>query len=210
MISKLFASTIAKTVAIAFVAAIFAATVAGASAAMGGPNIPSRAVSALGLDGSQNGNVSDVNDADSDTPTPTSTATSTATPTVTPTATPTKDADKDDVDATGTPGSQDFFGLCNAWSHGSDKGQANKHEAQGFAGLIAAAGATGKTGDALNNAVSDFCKTVTKPGETPSPTGPTGSGTPTSTPTPGNDSHPGNGNSGGHPGGRPDSIRPAH
>lgn len=180
MISKLLASTIAKTVAVAFVAAIFAASVAGASAAMGGPNVPARAVSALGLDGSQNGNVNDVNDADSDTPTPTPTATATTTPT-------------SDVDATATAQTESFFGLCNAWSHGSDKGQANKQDAHGFAGLIAAAGSADK--------VAAFCETVAKPTETVSPGATPASGTATSTPHPGHGN--GNGDSNGHPGGRP-------
>lgn len=182
MISNLLTSTIAKAVAGAFVGAIFLTGVAGASAAMGGPNVPAQAVSALGLAGDHN------TDADS----ATSTATSTATATTTATS---------HLDATATE-TESFFGLCNAWSHGSDKGQANKQQAQGFAGLITAAGGDEK--------VADFCKTVAKPTETVSPGATTASATATSTTTPGNDSHPGHGNANananGHPGGRPDGT----
>ncbi len=83
------------------------------------------------------------------------------------------------MEATETPESHDFFGLCNAWSRGSDNGQANKHDAAGFQGLIKAAGADDQTGDDRDNSVKSFCEGVTKPGGTPTPTA---AGSATSTP----------------------------
>ncbi len=180
MISTLLSSTIGKAVGAAVVGAIFLTGAAGASAATGGPNLPAQAVSALGLNSSHNSDVNDV-DHDADFATPTATATTTLTA---------------DVNDTATPETQSFFGLCNAWSHGSDKGQANKQQAQGFAGLITAAGGTDK--------VADFCKTVAKPNETASPDATTAGAAATSTPNP--DSNLGQGNANGHSGGRPDGV----
>ncbi len=145
MIPNLLSTALAKAIAGALAGAVLMTSAAGASAAMGGPNVPGAALSALGLGGEHNNS---------------------ATPTVTVTS---------HLDASATPNTQRLFGLCNAWSQGSDKGQATKRDATAFKDLIKAAGADSLTSTALEEKVNEFCATVVKPGVTPSQTGrPTG------------------------------------
>ena len=177
MTPNLLSSAIAKAIAGAVAGAILLTGAAGASAAMGGPDVPEQALSALGLAGDHSGSAS-----------PTATATTTAT---------------SHLDVTTTPGPQEFVGLCNAWSQGSTEGQANKRDATAFKDLTKAAGAQNKTGTDLENAVSQFCEGIAKPNGTAGPTITNTGSTATSTTTPGHGND-GNGSGNGNPTGRPD------
>lgn len=148
-------SAIGKAIAGALASALLLTGAVSASAAMGGPNLPQQALSALGLDGNHDNGSSDA-------------ATPTATTTVT-----------SHVEVTATPGPTEFIGLCNAWSQGSSNSQAtNKRDAVAFQALIKAAKAENLTDTALEAKVSDFCATVVKPGQTPTQAGNRPTGTP--------------------------------
>jgi hypothetical protein len=200
VIQNLTSSAMARAVAGVLAGAILLTGAASASAAMGGPNVPGLALSALGFADDHNG---DGATAGSATAVATRTSHPDATATGTRTGTP-------HPDASSSPDAQNLFGLCTAWSQGSAQGQQNKQDAPAFKDLIKAAGADSKTGPELDNAVTEFCKGAAKPDSnasvTPSPTSPTTSGTATPSPTQGrgnNGNGNGNGNSNGHPDGRP-------
>lgn len=148
MIPNLLSSAIVKAVAGALASVLLLTGAVTASAAMGGPNLPSQALSALGLDGNHDNGSSNA---------------------VTPTATPTTSSH---LDVNATAGPTEFIGLCNAWSQGSSDSQAtNKRDAVAFQALIKAAQAESLTGTALESKVSVFCATVVSPGQNPTQAG---------------------------------------
>jgi hypothetical protein len=151
VIQNLTSSAMARAVAGVLAGAILLTGAASASAAMGGPNVPGQALSALGFADEHNGDT-------------TGSATATATNTSHPDATATGTRPgTPHPDASSSPEAQNLFGLCTAWSQGSAQGQQNKQDAPAFKDLIKAAGADNKTGPELDNAVTEFCKGAAKP-----------------------------------------------